>query len=267
MDAPRRHPASFRDPDATIHLLGQRVLRGLSAAASARYDAIRATGLLDALEGEGLVVATRDAPGLVLEGRARTLEHDVLAFVSHPYEWPFTLLKRAAILHLDVHLRALDHGVTLTDASAYNVQFRGTRPVFIDIGSFRQYREGELWAAHRQYCEQFLNPLLLAARFGIPYHAWYRGAPNGIPSSALAALWPARGWLSPRELVHVLLPARAEAGAPKREGESMARIKAARMPREGYRAAAHAAARLDRGARTTGFRLDAVGGLRALAHL
>src|SRR3546814_5774217 len=78
------------------------------------------------------------------------------------------MLKVAALTHLKIHLRALDHGVTLSDASAYNIQFDGPRPVFIDVLSFRRYREGEFWTGHRQFCEQFLNPLLMRALCGIP---------------------------------------------------------------------------------------------------
>ena len=44
------------------------------------------------------------------------------------------------------------HGFTLSDATAYNIQFAGSAPVFIDHLSFRPYREGEIWAAHRQFC-------------------------------------------------------------------------------------------------------------------
>jgi ribosomal protein L11 methylase PrmA len=231
-----RHPASFRDPEARVFVAGARVLRALTAQAAERYDAVRATHLLDALEKEALVVASRDAPEAPPAGFVRMLEHEALAFVSYPYEWPFALLKRAARLHLDIHRRALERDATLTDASAYNVQFRGGRPVFIDIASFRPYREGELWAAHRQFCEQFLNPLLLAAQFGIAHHAWYRGSLEGVATAALAALWPARGWLSPRALVHVLLPAAAERAAAKREDAAVRKVRASRLPKAGYAA-------------------------------
>lgn len=236
LESVQRHPASFRDPDAAVFIAGERVLRALTAEAAARYDAVRATGLIDALEADGFIVRSREALDKPPAGFARMLEHEALAFVSHPYEWPFSLLKRAALLHLDVHQRALEREVTLTDASAYNVQFRGTRPVFIDITSFRPYREGELWAGHRQFCEQFLNPLLLAARFGIAHHAWYRGSLEGIPTTALAALWPASGWISPRELIHVLLPAGAERAAARRTTASVEKIRRAHLPKAGYAA-------------------------------
>ena len=82
--------------------------------------------------------------------------------------------------------------------------------------SFRLYREGELWAAHRQFCEQFLNPLLLAARFGIPHHAWYRGCAQRHPNlRARRAMAGARLASLRATLVHVLLPATRRSTAPR----------------------------------------------------
>ena len=78
----------------------------------------------------------------------------------------------------------------LSDATAYNIQFIGTRPLFIDVLSFVRYREGQVWKGHKQFCEQFLNPLLLHAYFGISHNAWFRGALEGVAVDDLAALLP-----------------------------------------------------------------------------
>src|SRR5439155_25197169 len=94
--------------------------------------AVRATGLIDRLVAGGRLVAEKEV-ATSLDGYPDVqlvLEHPRLPFVSHPYEWPFRALQAAALLHLDVQLAALDAGVMLTDASAYNVQFIGARPVF-----------------------------------------------------------------------------------------------------------------------------------------
>jgi len=194
---------------------------------------VRRTGLLDRLEAQGRIVRTTEST-LAMAGAARVVEHERIPFVSYPYEWPFTLLKRAALLHLDIQLDALAAGVVLADATAYNVQFRGVDPVFIDLGAFRPYREGELWGAHRPFCDQFLNPLLLASEVGIDFQPLLRGNLEGIAATTLAPLLPRRRWLSPRFAMHVLLPAKAEAMARQREAASVERIRQAKLPREGY---------------------------------
>src|SRR5205085_4824998 len=66
--------------------------------------------------------------------------------------------------------------ILLKDSTPYNVQFRGARPVFVDVGSFEPLREGEPWAGYRQFCMLFLYPLLLEAWKGVPFQPWLRGS-------------------------------------------------------------------------------------------
>jgi len=114
-------------------------------------------------------------------------------------------LQAAALLQLDLYLEALERDVTLSDATAYNIQFEGVRPIFIDRLSFRRYVDGQFWLGHRQFCEQFLNPLLLRSMFGIPHNAWYRGSPEGIGAAELSALLPLRKKFSWRVLTNVVM--------------------------------------------------------------
>ena len=176
------------------------------------FDFVRSTGLPEKLIARGqLIPESLVAPALLGtsgNGASYVLEHPRLPFISYPYEWPFAALKAAALHHLDVHLCALEDGVTLSDASAYNIQFRGVEPLFIDSLSFRRYREGEYWLAHRQFCEQFLNPLLLQALLGTPYNAWYRGGQEGISVMELNQILPLRRKLSLNVLAHVVMQAR-----------------------------------------------------------
>jgi len=67
------------------------------------------------------------------------------------------MLRRAALLQLELVRRAVEAGLMLKDSSPYNVQWVGTRPVFVDVGSFETLREGEPWAGYRQFCSLFLE--------------------------------------------------------------------------------------------------------------
>ena len=73
------------------------------------------------------------------------LRPEPVHFISYPYEWSFGQLRDAALLTLELQERALGRGLTLRDASAYNVQFEGGRPVFIDTLSFEPRKEGAPW--------------------------------------------------------------------------------------------------------------------------
>ncbi len=62
------------------------------------------------------------------------------ASLSYPYEWSFEMLRDAARLQLTLTRQALAESLITKDASAYNVQFVGSKPVFIDVGSFEKLR-------------------------------------------------------------------------------------------------------------------------------
>jgi ribosomal protein L11 methylase PrmA len=139
------------------------------------------------------------------------------------------------LLHLDIQLHALEYGVVLSDASAYNVQFIGTKPVFIDRLSFVRYTEGETWTAHRQYCEQFLNPLLLRALSGVPHNEWYKGIQEGIPTDFLKRVIPLRKKMSFNVLTHVVLQSALQASVGKNGAALQKNLSGAAFPRKSYR--------------------------------
>lgn len=214
MAAELTEAGSFRDPAGQVHLLDGRVFRTVMPSATKAFDSVRSTGLIDKLIVNGQLIAESVVdPEVLGEAGADAnyvLEHPRLPFISYPYEWSFALLKAAAIHHLDIHLCSLEHGVTLSDATAYNIQFRGGEPVFIDSLSFRPYHDGEFWLAHRQFCEQFLNPLLLRAHAGIPHNAWYRGEMEGLSAQVISRVLPFRSKLSFNVLTHVVMQARLQ---------------------------------------------------------
>ena len=153
-------------------------------------------------------------PDLLAGEAAGVLRHERVPFVSYPYEWPFSMLKDAALLQLELNRRALRADLALKDASPYNVQWRGTRPVFIDVGSFERLRPGEPWAGYRQFCMLFLYPLMLQAYKDLPFHAALRGSLDGIaPHDARAA---ARRRALPQGRALERAPARAAGVALRR---------------------------------------------------
>lgn len=227
---PDAHPASYRDPDGRVFTQAGRILRWVSPTAAPSIQALLRSNLFAGLVERGWLVDASpvEAPDDG-QGPGIWLEHPRLTTISYPYEWPFRLLKRAALLHLDLHLATMDAGFTLTDASAYNVQFQRGRPTFIDITSFRLYQPGQAWTGHRQFCEQFLYPLLLTARWGMSHQPWYRGALEGLEASQLRGLLSLRDWLSPRMLAHVLLPLRGQSVADSMSDADLRRRVATRI--------------------------------------
>ena len=209
-----RDPASYRDPAGHVHRVDGRVYRSILPPGAANYRAACESGFLEAATRDGRLIEGREVDRSVLAMEApdaeRVIEHPRLDFISYPYCWSFFGLRAAALLTLDLHMDALAHGLTLSDASAYNVQFIGPRPLFIDYLSLIRYEEGQVWLGYRQFCEQFLNPLLLTAKTGVSFQPWYRGSLEGISSSDLAALLPFRSKLNPLVALHTVAQGRMQ---------------------------------------------------------
>lgn len=207
-----RDPGSFRDPAGNIYHVDGKILRAIFESARQDYESIRDRGLIEkAIEG-GYLIGSKEIPPeqcpKELPPCAYVIEHETIPYISYPYELSFPQLQAAALLHLDLQLMLLEENAVLTDASAYNIQFIGGKPIFIDLLSMRSYREREFWGAHRQFCEQFLNPLLLRSLKAIPHNAWYRGSPEGIETIQLADLLSLKDCFSWNIISQVILPAR-----------------------------------------------------------
>jgi hypothetical protein len=214
-------PGSFRDPDSRVFYAGDAVYRALSTDGLDDYRALQQSGLLE----DPRIVATelvRDAPELgarLVKETAGVLRHERIPFVSYPYEWTFSMLKDAALLQLDLLLAALEHDLVLKDSTPYNVQFRGSRALFVDVGSFERLRPGEPWAGYRQFCMLYLYPLLLQALKGVRFHPWLRGSLEGITATEMRGLMSARDRFRRGLPTHVFLHARLERRYAARGGE------------------------------------------------
>lgn len=241
MSGPVVEPGSFRDPGGRIFHLDSQILRSVTPFAARNFEFVQQSGIIAELASSGRVLPFELVPPEILEEVEPTasfvMEVPKLDFISYPYEWCFSALKEAALLHLDVQLAALQRGVTLSDASAYNVQFNGAKPVFIDHLSFVKYEEGDLWQGHAQFCEQFLNPLILTALLGVQHTAWYRGAQEGIGTEDLSRLLPWRQKISWNIFTHVVLQAKFQrASAGRRQDLNVGGLREVKLPKKNHMA-------------------------------
>ena len=179
-------PGSFRDPASTVFYAGGDVLRGLSSDASADWAAMSQATFFTQAMAAGRIVPTEalapaQAKKVAPKGSdyALVLKHERVPFISYAYEWTFSQLQDAALLHLDLLAEALDAGLSMKDGYVYNVQFNGAKPVFIDTPSFERSAGGP-WAGYRQFCRTFLFPLMLTAHKDVSFRPFLRGQVDGI---------------------------------------------------------------------------------------
>ena len=205
-------PGSFRDPGGRVFLHSDEVYRTLDEHALGNWEALRATRFFPKEVAAGRIVATELVDHVEVDGDwAGILHHERVPVITYPYEWTFSMLKEAALLQLDLLTAALSEGMILKDSTPFNIQWRGAKPVFIDIGSFERLDKGDIWVGYRQFLAQYLYPLMLAAKVGVPFQPWLRGRPDGLTANQMNAVMGSRGrLLSKSGLLHVTLPARAE---------------------------------------------------------
>jgi hypothetical protein len=217
--SPTAEQGSFRDWDARVFEEDGRVLRALSPEGFADWQALSGSELFATFTGDGRLVRSVQADDEMLAavrqadpagGWVAVLDHERIPFVSYPYEWPFSMLQDAALLQLELTTGALEEGLMVKDATPYNVQWRGSSPVFVDIGSFERGRPGEPWAGYRQFCTLYLYPLMLEAYRGVPFQPWLRGSVDGITPRDFRALFTRRDAVRPGMLKHVFLHASLE---------------------------------------------------------
>jgi hypothetical protein len=201
------------------------LLRQVNRSYRSEYDHLIASGLYNALCDDGLLVRHEEGPDTPLDPveSYKVLRPELVPFVSYPYEWCFSALRDAALLTLAVQRRALEFGMSLKDASAYNVQFKGGRPVFIDTLSFEPYREGAPWVAYCQFCQHFLAPLALMSLIDVRLNQLCRTQIDGIPLDLASRLLPRRSWLRPALAMHLHVhamfqPRGAEQGGRQNRG-------------------------------------------------
>ncbi len=207
----RPHPGSFRDPSGFLFRREGVLYRQINAVYREHYDALVGSGLYKDLTDAGLMVRHEevDVPPAEPAAAYRIIRPEPVPFISYPYEWCFGELKDAALATLGIQRMALDRGLTLKDASAYNIQFLGGRPALIDTLSFEKLRM-KPWVAYRQFCQHFLAPLLLMALRDHRLGQLSRVFIDGVPLDLASLLLPGSTRLRPGIAMHIHLHAASQ---------------------------------------------------------
>lgn len=209
MSSSTNHPSSYRDPSGFLFYKNGVLYRQVNKVFADDFEMFMRNGLHDHLIKKNLLIAdeiinenlTGDDDWLL------TLKPEVIPFISFPYEWCFDMLKDAALLTLQAAKEAMNFGMMLKDASAYNVQWHNGRMTFIDTLSFERYEEQSPWIAYRQFCEHFFAPLALMHYLKEPLQNLLIAYPDGIPLSVAKKILPFKSKLNLHTSLHIHLQA------------------------------------------------------------
>lgn len=216
-DAEETLASSFRDPSGYVFRRGGVLYRQVNASYLPDYAHLMRSGLYRSLADDGLLIPHAEQEEAAGDGLV--LRPEPVPFVSYPYEWCFGQLKNAALATLRIQQRALAFGMSLKDASAYNIQFVANKPLLLDTLSFERYRENEPWAAYRQFCQHFLAPLALTQYVDAGLAgALLRTHLDGIALDLASRLLPATTRLRPALLGHLHLHAAAQRRVSRAQG-------------------------------------------------
>lgn len=157
-------PASYRDPQGRLFQWKGQLFRGIREPKGAFFERLLSDPKFAWLWQDGRLVGTTLSEH-ESEDFELLLEHHQVPFRSYPPEWPATLLRDAALLHLELAEQLCAQGLSLQDASPWNVQVDRGRPLLVDVTSLRPQSEEDpyLWTAYGQFCNFFLHPLYLYA--------------------------------------------------------------------------------------------------------
>jgi hypothetical protein len=205
--------SSFRDPSGFMFKRQDgTLLRQVNKSYSKDYDALMESGLYKDLVKKGWLIPheEQDISMAVSDLAYKIIKPTEVSFISYPYEWSFSQLKDAALLTLEIALKAMDYEMILKDASSFNVQFHEGRPVFIDTLSFAQYEEGNPWIGYKQFCQHFLAPLALMSYCDTRMSQLMTTNIDGIPLDLASKLLPKKSKLRPGIMMHLHLHAASQ---------------------------------------------------------
>lgn len=204
--------SSFRDPDGFVFWRKDILFRQINLRYKDSYDYLVKSGLYGKLVKEELLIPHKTVSKKFAANKNayKVIRPQLIPFVSYPYSWSFSQLKDAGLITLNILKRSLECGMILKDASSYNIQFIGAKPVFIDTLSFKKYEEGQIWMAYKQFCQHFLAPLLLMAYRDLRLNNMIKEYLEGIPLNLTSKLLPFKTYFKSGILTHIHLHARSQ---------------------------------------------------------
>lgn len=197
--------SSFRDPAGFLFFSKQKIYRQINKTGQEDFDFFINSGLYKSLVKKKMIVSHQD---ITKKFKTSSQGYKIIApqfipFISYPYEWCFGQLKDAALLTLEIQELALKYNMSLKDSSAYNVQFIGCNPIFIDTLSFEKYQEEKPWIAYRQFCQHFLAPLTLMTKKDPILNILLKNFIDGIPLDLTSRLMSFTSKFSPSLFFHI----------------------------------------------------------------
>ena len=200
-------PGSFRDPDGFVISNDDKILRVVNESYRSNYEHFIRSGLKNLLVSENIIIDFKESfsQKKYSSNQFKILVTEKVYPFIYPYEWSFSQLKEAAILTLELQKKCAKYGMSLKDASPYNIQFVNNSPVFIDLLSFEKTDDFN-WKPIKQFYEMFFSPLLLSSRIDPHFIKLIITNIDGIPLRIVNKIIPFKTKFNPSIFLNIVLP-------------------------------------------------------------
>ncbi|MGB9755773.1 MAG: hypothetical protein ACPLXO_02710 [Desulfurella sp.] len=126
------------------------------------------SGFLPELMEKGLFVKSKISE-LKTKEYELVVESEKIENLIYPYEWTFSMLKKAALLVIDIREIAKKYGFGMKDCHTYNIAFKGNKPIYLDLGTFiKTSNNCSPYFDFQEFFESYYYPLILWAE-GLVY--------------------------------------------------------------------------------------------------
>ncbi len=218
---------SFRDPSGYIFHVDGEVYRVIEESYKENYEQLISSQLYSYLVKNKWLIPHTEVPKdkFKVDEGYKLIKPEFIDFISYPYEWCFSQLKDAALLTLKIQKAAIQHKMSLKDATAFNVQFVNGKAIFIDSLSFEEYDETGVWIAYNQFCRHFLAPLTLMSNIDISLNKLFITNIDGVPLELANKMLPLRKKVKNGLFLHLYLHSKWQQRYEKNDGTGVGSIK------------------------------------------
>ena len=204
---------SFRDPGGYLFSHKQKIYRGIVSNFKEQFLNFFNSPLYRKLsEGKHIPHSELvdepefDNPYLKKQGLSLFVEHEKIPFQSYPFEWSPQMLYQAGKFTLTLLEQALEHQYILKDATPYNILYKNTKPVFVDLLSFEPYTGNTTWMGYNQFYQTFFLPLLIYKLSKINPASCFITHRDGLKSEEAIKYFRGLSKFTPKVFFHIWLP-------------------------------------------------------------
>ena len=197
---------SYRDSAARVVAKEDGYYRYIFNEYKAEYDHVIQSGLYEELTQKKLLIEHQEVRIDDSDPKIyKVLYPTQIPFQSYPFEWSYTQWRKAILAYLKINHIALKYGMVLKDATPYNFYLIGGKAVMLDTSSFIFFKKNDSWIAYRQFCEEFLSPIVLMHYNGSNWSKLTMANLRGMPLNFVSKQLPIKSWFNLTTLLHIHL--------------------------------------------------------------